>query len=153
MKTLKLITIFTLLFGSLAFAQTKFPVEFKVERQSMSTPMTSLDEVLFSNFYLAKPVNIKFDGSYLNMYFENGTALLKTNVTEIDREADYDDNNLIQEKILYIDNNNASDTISYVVNYIAGYVQLVLPTKNSKGDYIGYTSYRKTVKENELALR
>jgi hypothetical protein len=153
MKTLKLTTIFTLLFVSLGFAQTKFSVEFKVERQSMSTPMSPLDEVIFSNFYLAKPVNIKFDGSNLNMYFENGTALLKTNVTEVDREADYDDDNLIQEKILFTDNNNTADTISFVVNHIAGYVQVVLPTKNSKGDYIGYTSYRKTVKENELASR
>jgi hypothetical protein len=153
MKTLKLIAIFTLFFGSMGFAQTKFPVDFKVEKQSMSTPMTSLDEVIFSNFYLAKPVNIKFDGSNLSMSFEGGASLLKTNVTEVDREADYDDDNLIQEKILYTDNNNTSDTISYVVNYTAGYVQLVLPTKNSKGEYIGYTSYRKAVKENELALR
>jgi len=152
MKTLILIALFTLFFCSVGFSQTKFPVEFKVEKQSMSTPMTPMEEVIFTNFYFSRPVNIKFDGAFLNMCFDNGETFVKKNVTEVNRDKQYEDDVLMQETIFYTDNKNASDTISFVVNYTAGYVQLVLPTKNSKGDYLGYTSYRKFI-DNKLASR
>jgi len=119
----------------------------------MSTPMTELEDIIFTNYYFSRPVNVKFDGSLLNMYFDNGETFIKKNVTEVNRDAEYEDGNLILETILYTDNTNVSDTISFVVDYSIGYVQVILPTKNSKGDNIGHTSYKKFVKGNELALK
>lgn len=153
MKTLKLVALFTFFICSIGFAQTKLPVEIRVEKQSMSTPMSAVEDIFFMNYYMAKPVNIKFDGSILNMYFDNGASFSKRNVTEIDRNAEYENDKLAIETILYTDNANVSDTISLVVDHSIGYVQLVLPTKNSKGDYIGYTSYKKFVTDNQLALK
>jgi len=153
MKTIKLIALFTLLFGLNAFSQVKLPVEFRAEKQAMSTPMSLLEDVLFVNYYYAKPVSIKFDGSFLNMCYDNGSTFVKKNVTEVNRDTQYDNNKLISETILYIDNENVSDTISLVVDFNAGFVQIALPTKNSRGEYIGYTSYRRLAKENDLAMK
>ena len=132
------------------------PIEFRVEKQSMSTPMTSLEEMSLGNSYYAKPVNVKFDGSFLSMNFDNGVSFVKKNVSEVNRNAEYENGNILSETILYTDKANASDTISLIVDYYAGCVQVVIPTKNSKGEYIGYTSYKnfdkKLVRENILAL-
>jgi len=132
------------------------PINFRVEKQSMSTPMSTLEEMFLGNSYYAKPVNVKFDGSILNMYYDNGASFVKKNVTELKRNTEYEDGAITLETILFTDNNNSSDTISFVVDYYVGYVQIVLPTKNSKGEYVGYTSYQKfdknLVKENLLAL-
>jgi hypothetical protein len=156
MKTIKLIALFSLLFCLNGFSQAKLPINFRVEKQAMSTPMSLLEDILFTNYYITKPVNIKFDGSLLNMYFDNGATYVKTNVTEVNRKAEYEGNQLALQTILYTDTKNASDTISLVVDYSIGYVQIVLPAKNSKGEYIGYTCYKnfdkKLVKENLLAL-
>jgi hypothetical protein len=152
MRTIIFIAILILVFCSTAFSQKKLPVEFRVEKQAMSTPMTALDEVLFTNYYFSKPINIKFDGSLLNMYFDNGATFVKKNVTEVKRNSEFEDNRLATETILYTDIKNASDTISLVVDHTVGYVQIILPTKNSKGEYVGYTSYCKFAKDNELAL-
>jgi hypothetical protein len=151
MRTIKLIALFTFLFCSIGFSQTKLPVEFKVDKQAMSTPMSSLEDMFFGNSYYSKPINISFNGSLLNMYFDNGATFTKKNVTEVNRNKEFDNEILASETILYTDNNNATDTISFVVDYSVGYVQLILPTKNSKGENIGYTSYKKFVKEDVLA--
>lgn len=152
MRTINLIAFFTFLFCLAGFSQTELPVKFRVEKQSMSTPMSSLEEMFFGNSYYSKPINVKFDGSVLNMYYDNGSTFAKKNVTEVNRNAEYEDGALTLETILYTDNANASDTISLIVDHYVGYVQVVLPTKNSKGEYIGYTSYRKFTKESELAM-
>jgi hypothetical protein len=156
MRTIILIAFFTFLFCLSGFSQAKMPIKFRVEKQSMSTPMSSLEEMFLGNSYYTKPVNIKFDGSILNMYYDNGATFAKKNVTEVKRNAEYEDGAVILERILYTDNDNVSDTISFIVDHYVGYVQLVLPTKNSKSEYIGYTSYRNfdknLIKENVLAL-
>jgi len=156
MKTIKLIALFTFLFCLNGFSQAKLPVAFRVDKQSMSTPMSSVEDMFFSNYYYSKPVNIKFDGSVLNMYYDNGASFNKKNVTEVNRNAEYEDNNLRLETILYTANDNISDTISLVVDFSVGYVQIILPAKNSKGEYVGYTSYKNfdksLIKETILAL-
>ena len=153
MRTIKLIVLFTVVFCLNGFSQTKFPIKFRAEKQAMSTPMTLMEDVIFTNYYYVKPVNIKFDGSLLNMYYDNGATFIEKKVTEVNRDKEYDGGNLMLETIRYTDNNNASDTISYVVDYIAGYIQIILPTTDSKGEYIGYTAYRKFVTDGELALK
>jgi len=130
----------------------KFPIEFRADKQAMSTPMSPLEDVLFVNYYYAKPVNIKFNGIVLNMYYDNGATFYKENVTEVNRNKEFDGDKLISETIFYTDNTNVSDTISFVVDYNAGFFQIAMPTKNSKGEYIGYTSYRKFAKE-EIAMK
>lgn len=153
MKTIKLIAFFSLCFCTIGFSQVKFPVKFRVEKQAMSTPMSSLEDMFFANPYNSKPVNINFDGSVLNMFYDNGATFVKKNVTEVNRNIEYDGDALSLATILYTDNTNVSDTISFVVDYSVGYVQLVLPTKNSKGENIGYTSYKKYTKEDALAMK
>jgi len=153
MKTINLIALLTLITCSVGFSQTKLPVKFRVDKQAMSTPMSSLEDMFFINPYYAKPVNINFDGSLLSMYFDNGSSFVKKNVTEVDRDMEFEKDNLTLETILYTDNQNASDTISFVVDHSVGYVQIILPTKNSKGENIGYTSYKKFIGEDDLALK
>lgn len=153
MKTILSIAFLTLIFCSSGFSETKLPVEFRVEKQSMCTPMSSLEDVVFTNYYISRPVNIKFDGSLLNICYENGVTFEKKNVTEVKRTAEYEDNSLSAETILYTDKSNASDTISLVIDHSIGFVQLIVPAKNSKGENIGYTSYKKFGKEDQLASR
>lgn len=156
MRTITLIAFFTFFFCSVGFSQTKLPIAFRVEKQAMSTPMTPVEEMFFAHYYITKPVNVKFDGSLLSMYFDNGASFVKKNVTEVDRNAEYENDAITLETILYTDNANVSDTISLVVDYSVGYIQIVLPTKNSKGEYVGYTSFKNfdknVIKENSLAL-
>ena len=118
MKAIKLIAILTLLFTLNGFTQT--PIKFRAEKQAMSTPMTTLDEMFFMNYYIAKPVNVNFDGSVLNMTFDNGATFAKKNVTEVNRNSEYADNTLALETILYTDNSNVSDTISLVIDHTVG---------------------------------
>lgn len=153
MKAIIFIAIFILTLVSTAFSQTKLPVAFRVEKQAMSTPMGLLEDVLFTNYYFSKPVNVKFDGSLLNISYDNGASYLKKNVTEVKRNAEYDDDNLALETIFYTDKTNAADTISLVIDHSIGYVQVIVPAKNSKGENIGYTSYKKFGKDDQLASR
>lgn len=153
MKVLKLIILIITLSGINGYAQTQLPIKYRVENQSMSTPMTTLDEIFFDSPYSTKPLNIQFDGSQINMYYDNGLIFSKLNVTKVDNDSEYEDGVLLSERFIYTDNSNVSDTILFVVDYTVGYVQLVLPTKNSKGDYWGYTSYRKFMPVNELASK
>lgn len=119
----------------------------------MSTPMTTLDEIFFDSPYSTKPLNIQFDGTNINMYYDNGKTHTNLNVTKVDNDAEYENGILLSERFIYTDNSNVSDTILFVVDYNVGYVQLVIPTKNSKGDYWGYTSYRKFMSVNQLASK
>ncbi len=69
--------IITLVLATTAVVHAKLPVEFRVEKQALSTPMTDIDEVFFSNYFLTKPVNVKFDGTVLNLFFDNGSTPTK----------------------------------------------------------------------------
>jgi len=153
MRTIIIIAFFTLVFCSSGFSQTKLPVAFRVEKQSMSTPMSLLEEVFFANYYFSRPVNIKFDGTLLTVCYDNGATFVKKNVSEVNRSAEYEENNLAQETILYTDKANASDTVSLVIDHSIGYVQIIVPTKNSKGENIGYTSFKKFAKDDQLASK
>lgn len=113
--------------------------------------MTELEDMFFMKYYYAKPINIKFDGSLLNMHYDNGTTFVKKNVTQVARKTEFEDNQLALETILFTNNENVSDTISLIIDYNVGYVQVVLPTQNSKGEYVGYTSYRQFVSQVGLA--
>lgn len=141
-----------MVFGSIGFAQTKFPISFRVEKQAMSTPMSPVEDMFFIRYYDTKPVTLKFDGSHLNMYYDNGTAFKKYNLTEVKRNKELENNVVTTETILYTNNENVSDTISLVSDFNVGYIQIVLPTQNSKGEYIGYTSFQKFIKPDALAL-
>lgn len=152
MKSLKLIIFFIVIFSLKGFTQEIFPVNYRIEKQSMSTPMSPVEDIFFNSSYYTRPINVKFDGTLLHMYYDNGATFTKRNLTKIDSEAEYEDGNLIMQTLYYTDNDNVSDTLLFIVDYDVAYIQMVLPTKNSKGEYIGYTSYRKFVKEGELAL-
>jgi len=153
MRALTLIIIFVAILGFGVFSQAKLPIEIRVDKQSMSTPMSSLEEAFFMNSYYTKPVTIKFDGNVLNMYYDNGATYARKILTEVNKKEEKEDDALITENYSYTDNNNPSDTILLVVDHNVGYIQFVLPTKNTKGEYIGYTSYKKFVQETELALK
>jgi hypothetical protein len=153
MRQLFLILIFTLIFCLNGFSQKQIQVEYRVEKQAMSTPMTDLEEVFFMNYYHSKPMNVKFDGSVLNMYYDNGMTFTKREVAEVKKEAEFEDNQLIMEIFRYVDKKNLSDTISLVFDHEVGYVQVILPTKNSKGEYVGYTSYKQFIDKENLALK
>jgi len=147
------VTIFILTFYLNGFSQVRFPIEMRVEKQAMSTPMSPLDEAFFTNYYYSRPVNIKFDGSLIDMFFDNGTPFQKINVTKVKQDSEIEKNRVLSETIFFTDNNNVSDTISLVIDHQFGFVQFILPTKSSKGEYWGYTSYRQFIDLGELALK
>ncbi|MDA3930883.1 MAG: hypothetical protein PF541_18190 [Prolixibacteraceae bacterium] len=153
MKVFKLIIVLIVLFNCKGFAQEVFPVQFKVEKQAMSTPMSVMEEMFFNSAYYARPINIQFDGVQLNMFYDNNRIVKKENVTQVESNADFDDDQDVTKRFYYTIDNNVSDTIMLVVDYEIPYVQLVVPAKNSNGEKIGYTSYQKFVKYEELALR
>lgn len=153
MKSFKLLIIFAVLFSLNGFSQTIRPLSYRVEKIAMSTPMTTLDEIFFMNYFHAKPVNVYFDGKDLKMTYDNGKTLANKEVTEVSREEDTDDGQILMETILFVDNALTTDTITFVMDYEVGYVQLVLPTKNSVGENIGYTSYRQFIDQAQLALK
>ena len=153
MKYLKLAILFTILFSIKGFSQIKFPIEYRVEKQSMCTPMMMLEDVLFVHSYFTKPLNIQFDGANLKMTYDNGESFISKNLTQVNHTAEYEDNELSLESYYFTDNSNASDTLMFVVDYGVGYVQFIVPTKNSDGNNIGYTSYRRFVKDENLALK
>jgi hypothetical protein len=153
MKFLTIFFVAFLLNTSWGFAQVKFPVEYRVDKQSMSTPMTPLEDIIFLNSYHTRPLNVEFDGSRLQMFYDSRQLHLRKEVAMVNREVEEDDGELIFERYIYTDKNLASDTIQFVVDYEVGYVQLILPAKNSKGENIGYTSYRQFIKNDQLVLR
>ena len=151
MKTIQLIVFFSLVFCLNGFSQTKLPLEFRVEKQAMSTPMSPIDEAFFMNYYYSKPVNVKFDGTVLNMTFDNGATFLKKEVVEVSRDKEVENGRVVLETIMFVDKTNSEETLCLVIDRAVGYVQLILPTTNQKGEYVGYTSYRQFVKEEQLA--
>lgn len=153
MKAIKLIILFTVIFSLNGLAQGMFPVSYRIEKQSMSTPMTPVEDIFFGSSYYTKPVNVKFDGSLLNMHYDNGRTFVNKNVTKINNESYFEDDVLLMETFLYTDNENVSDTILFIVDYEVNYFQVVLTTKNSQGEKIGYTSYRKFVNEEDLTFK
>lgn len=152
MKFLK--TLFITFFILISInVNSQLPVKYRVEEQSMSTPMSILDDMFFSYYYYSKPINIIFDGSILNMYYDNNNTFLKKEVIKVDEDLSYDKDILVQEKYVYVSTDNKSDTILYIIDYEVKYIQIILPTKNSKNEYIGYTSYRKFIKIDLLSLK
>lgn len=153
MKTLKLFTLLIIISSINGFAQEMFPVNYRVEKQSMSTPMTSFEEMFFGRSYYTKPVNVNFDGEQLKMAYDNGATFINKNVTKVDNTADIYDGELVLETLIYIDNENKSDTILFIVDYEVAYLQVVLTTKNSSGENIGYTSFRTFVSPEDLPFK
>ncbi len=153
MKTIAYILFFISALSINGYAQIKLPIKLRIEKQAMSTPMGPLDEVFFSNYFDSRPINIKFDGSLLNMEFDNGTLFQKIDVSMVKQDLEIEEDQILTEKLIFINKQNFSDTISLVIDHQFGYVQFIIPTKNSKGDYWGYTSYRQHVNLDELALK
>lgn len=152
MKRLTLVVLFIAVLSLQGFSQIKFPIEYRVEKQAMSTPMSLLEDVVFVHPYFTRPLNIQFDGSVLNMKYDNGEAFVNKNLTEVKKLTELDEDAIMFETFYYTDKSNVSDTIMFVVDHNIGYVEFVLPTKNSNGNNIGYTSYKKYVKDENLAL-
>lgn len=134
------------------FAQTVLPVQYRIEKQSMSTPMSEMEDIFFGSQYYTKPINVLFNGSQLHMYFDCKTTFVKESVTQVASNADFDDDESLIHRTFYTMDSNPSDTVMFVIDTEIPYVQVVLPTKNSKGEKIGYTSYKKYVTADELAL-
>ena len=153
MKFLTILFVTFLFTASWSFAQVKFPVEYRVDKQSMSTPMTPMEDIIFLKSYFTRPVNVEFNGSHLKMFYDNGEFFTRKEVTNVAKEVEYEDNAISLERFVYTDNKIVADTILFVVDHNVGYVQVILPTKNSKGENIGYTSYRQFVNQNQLVLR
>lgn len=158
MKFVKLYIIFVLMslnvFSNQPIIKENISIKYRVEDQSMSTPMSPIEDMFFDWYYTSKPVNIKFDESLLHLYYDNNTTFIKKNVTKVDEEIIYDDNIKTRETFFYVDNENSFDTITLILDHEVEYIQLVLPTKNSKDEYIGYTSYRKFIKDDKtLSLK
>ena len=151
MKKVELIVVLIVVFCLNAVSQEIFPIDYRVEKQSMSTPMSPVEDIFFNSSYYTKPVNVKFDGKLLHMYYDNGGTFVKKNLSKVTQDAEYEDNSLIMETFYFVDDSNVSDTLLFVVDYDVAYLQMILPTRNSKGEKIGYTSYRKFVKGEELA--
>ncbi|MFA9391622.1 MAG: hypothetical protein ACERKD_17565 [Prolixibacteraceae bacterium] len=151
MRTIILIIIASLAISLQTIAQITFPVEFRVEKQSMSTPMTDVEDILFMRSYHMRPVNVSFDGTQLIMKYDNGAIFTKKSLSKVDYETEFEDDALSMETFFYTDNDNTSDAILFVIDYNVGYMEVVLTTKNSKGVNIGYTSYRQYLSGNELA--
>ncbi|MBN1924708.1 MAG: hypothetical protein JW798_02625 [Prolixibacteraceae bacterium] len=152
MKILKLTLLLTVIFSLNGLAQDLFPVKFRVEKQSMSTPMTTLEESFFMHSYYARPVNIEFDGKLLKMYFDNKVSLINEGVTAVNKEVESEGNDVLLEKYYFTLNSNVSDTVMFVVDYEVPYLQVVLPTKNNSGEYVGYTSYKEFIDTEKLAV-
>jgi hypothetical protein len=153
---MKLKVLLILLLTSIAlssFSQSYFPVKFRVEKQAMSTPMTPLYDVFFDNYFHAKPVNVDFDGSVLKLLYDNGRVYTKKEVTKVDYIREEYKGELEYERILFTDNENPKDTISLVVDHLVNCYNIIVPEKNSKGENIGYKSYRHFVEEEKLVLR
>jgi hypothetical protein len=148
-----IVILFTFILSVNGFSQVKFPIEIRVEKQAMCTPMGPIDEAFFTNYYIMRPVNIKFDGSQINMVFDDGTIMQRLKVKKVRQDAEVEDNQIITEKITYTSNSNSSDTISLVIDHQFGMVQFIMPSKNSKGGYWGYTSFRQYINQGELASK
>lgn len=150
--TINLIILFAIVFAFKGYSQDIFPIDYKIEKQAMSTPMTNLEEIFFNSSYHTRPINIKFDGSILNMHYDNGVTFINKQVVEVESNANFDEDEETIKRRFFTFNDNTTDTLIFVVDYEVNYVQIILPTQNSKGEKIGYTSYKKYVKKEELAM-
>jgi hypothetical protein len=74
-------------------------------------------------------------------------------VTKVDYIREEYKGELEYERILFTDNENPKDTISLVVDHLVNCYNIIVPEKNSKGENIGYKSYRHFVEEEKLVLR
>jgi hypothetical protein len=153
MGSINKLKVLFLLLVTAGTVNATLPVQFRTEKQAMSTPMSVLEEMLFTNYFYTKPVNVSFDGIRLNLFYDNGKSFATKDLTKVEEQKLTDDEQLVQNITYYVDNKNANDTITYVVDHVAGYVQLVLPTTNSKGEYIGYTSYRQFINVDQVASK
>lgn len=152
-KIYNLIILFTILFAFEGYSQDIFPVKYRIEKQAMSTPMSILEEVFFNSSYYTKPINVNFDGKQLHMYYDNNATFIKKQVAEVESNADFDEDNEIIKRRYFTFNDNTSDTLMFVIDYEINYVQVILPTKNSKGENIGYTSYKNFMEIEKLAMK
>lgn len=153
MKLFILSTLFFITLHTVGFSQKALPIQFRVEKQSMSTPMSEMEDIFFNSPFFTKPVNLKFDGHLLHMQYDNHACMIKEEVTKVESNADFDDDELIIDRSFYTINSCPTDTIMLVIDHEIPYIQMVLPAKNSKGEKIGYTSYKKFISKEELALR
>ena len=119
----------------------------------MSTPMTPMEDVVFLKSFFTRPVNVEFNGSRLKLYYDNGEVLTRKEVVNVTKEVEYEKDAISLERFVYTDIKIVTDTIVFVVDYNIGYVQVILPAKNSKGENIGYTSFQQFVNQNQLVLR
>ncbi len=152
MKAIKIIVLFTLLFSLKGFSQSEISFTIRAEKQAMSTPMTPLYDVFFVNYYYSRPVNIELNGSNFRMYYDNGATVTKKEIIEAHREKEVYNNKVEFETIYFTNKQDVTDTVSVQIDYSAKYIQVVIPTKNSEGEYIGYTSYIQPANVDELAL-
>ncbi|HKK81466.1 MAG TPA: hypothetical protein VJ909_04415 [Prolixibacteraceae bacterium] len=153
---MKLKVLSILFFVSIAissFSQSYFPVQYRVEKQAMSTPMTPLYDVFFDNYFHAKPVNVDLDNSVLKLIYDNGRVFAKKEITKVDYIREEYEGELEYERFFFTDNDNPTDTITFVVDHLVDCYNVIVPEKNSKGENIGYKSFRYFVDDDKFVLR
>ena len=125
-----------------SFSQSYFPVKYRIEKQSISTPMTPLYDVFFDNYFYIKPVNIYLNDSVLNILYDNEKVHISKKLTKIDYIRKEYNNELEYEYFFFIDNDILKDTILFIVDHLVDSYNIIFPVKNSKNKNIGYKSYR-----------
>lgn len=145
--------IILIIVGFLGQAQDLLPVEYRVTKQSMSIPLTPIREAVFIHRYAEKPLNVKFDGSLLSMKYDDQKVFKHETVSKVDEYIENSNGKLLYEQYFYTLNSNTSDTISLVIDHEIPYIQLILPSKDSRGVKTGYKSYRIFSNLKELAIK
>ena len=116
-------------------------VKFRTEKQSMSTPMTTIEDVEFGSKYYTKPINIFLDFNNIKMTYDNDNIFFNSNIILVNKSQYEEDNIIVYDRYLFVVENNPVDTIIFEIGYMVGYVSVALPTKNKLNEYVGYTLY------------
>lgn len=116
-------------------------VKFRTEKQSMSTPMTTIEDVEFGSKYYTKPINIFLDFNNIKMTYDNDNIFFNSNIILVNKSQYEEDNIIVYDRYLFVVENNPADTIIFEIGYMVGYVSVALPTKNKLNEYVGYTLY------------
>lgn len=116
-------------------------VKFRTEKQSMSTPMSTIEDVEFGSKYYTKPINIFLDFNNIKMTYDNDNIFFNSNIILVNKSQYEEDNIIVYDRYLFVVENNPIDTIIFEIGYMVGYVSVALPTKNKLNEYVGYTLY------------
>lgn len=148
-----LFTAILLLGVFFGFSQPKLPVKFRVEKKATSKPFTELEEMFFKKYYYTKPVTIDLSKSSVSIVFDDGRKSFSKSIVEVAHKEEVYDGELEYETLYFVDKDNTSDTLTFVVDHEVGYYQLTYPEKNKEGESVGYVSYIHFLDDNGLVSK